>query len=230
MLNLADMFHEEVGKDIQAQYLQTRSDYMRVVRSWQDYCDTVAASTGSEAKSPWSQQQFTQPRTARYFEHFYEPWTHPADGVAYTVELARFVIPYGSQGIIRLLNQWVSGDYTVSDNWGNPFTGAAPDVYLWSLRLQPVDTLQAMGGRLITAQNRYPGLPYQDLPQWQYLWYMPHSPGANVNLVIPGGYCVRYFVRTDASQASNEVFGRIAGYWQPSEYNEHATRNAAKGF
>lgn len=225
-----ELYVSRARADIEDTYLPDAANYPKIIRRWQDYCNAFAAESTLESKAAEKQLQYSSARASRYWDHFFDRWTHPADGVAYTVELARFPVPVGGVAIVRQLNQWVSGGYTLSGNWGTPFTGAAPDNYLWSLRLVPLDTRGVLGAQYVNANNWLPGIPYQDLPQWQYLWYLPHSPGASVNLIIPGGYCLKFFVRTDASEVANEVMGRIAGYWHPTEYSDEASINVRKGY
>jgi hypothetical protein len=229
MPTIEETFQKQQEKDISGTVLPAASNFPRILKKFGEYNNAVAGVSGSEAKSPWEQQQFQQAKTAHYHDHFFDPYQIPDDGIARTIELAHFPVPVGSMGIIRKLNQWVNGDYTLSDHWGNPFTGAAPDDYLWILRLTPYENIVT---RLVYANTYIPGFPYPDLPEWRYLWFFPHASGSDLNLVVPGGYCLRLFVHVPAveDQDDQRVFGRIVGYWQSSEVNDSAGNNASKGF
>lgn len=228
MPTLEETFKTVVAKDIEDKLLPDAPNFPNLVNRFADYCNTMAATTGSEAKSPWQQTQFQQPKTARYQDHFFDFFTQATDGITRTVELARFPVPVGQIGIVRKINQWVSGEYTESDNWGTPITGAWPDTLTWYLRLS---NYQALGNREIIVSTRLPGMPYPDLPQWTYLWFMPHAPANDVNLVVPGGYILRFFVNMPGIQEGDEsVLGRLVGYWQSTEVSNYAGANAAKGF
>lgn len=221
-----EIFDARTAEIIEEQYLPNAANYKEVLRHFDTFTKTIEQVPGTAIKSPYLQNQFEQPATAHYYDHFFDVWTHPGDGLPYNVELARFDVQVNAIGIVRKINQWVSGNYTRSDNWGNPVTGAAPDAYLWSLRLC---NLPVAGGR-VADQNPLPGRPYPDLPQWQYLWFFPHAAGSDLNLVIPGGYSLRFFVSVPASQDRDDVMGRIIGFWQSSEYSPEAGFNARKGF
>ena len=228
MLTLEDIFHSVVAKDIKNSLLPNASDFPNLLKRFGTYCNTVATVSGSEARSPWQQTQFQQPKTAHYQDHFYDPYTLPADGITRTVELARFPVPVGQIGLVRKINQWVNDDYTESDNWGSPVTNAWPDNLTWYLRLS---NYQALGNREIIQSTRIPGIPYPDLPQWTLLWFLPHAPANDVNLVVPGGYILRFFVNMPGTQERDEmVLGRLVGYWQSSEVSSAAGFNAAKGW
>jgi len=224
-------------KDFWSQELTSFFDQYRKVgyeqypaqyQAWQKFLNFQAQDGASEAKDPRRQDLFEQPATAHYHDHNFDPWPHPGDGQAYTVELARFPVPHGSIGIVRKINQWVSGDFTISNHWGNPFTGTDVDDYIWSLRLVPFDGTQA--ARWIDTSPVFPGRPYPDLPQWQYLLFLPHASGSDVNLVVPGGNILQLLCRTTALQERDEIWGRLVGYWQRSEYAIESSYNVKKGF
>lgn len=197
-------------------------------QAWQKFLNFQAIDGASEAKDPRRQDLFEQPATAHYHDHYFDRWSHPGDGQAYTVELARFPVPQGSIGIVRKINQWVDGGFTVSDHWGNPFTETDVDDYVWHLRLVPFDGTQA--AQYVSTSPVLPGRAYPDLPHWQYLWFLPHAAGSDVNLVIPGGNVLHFFVRTTALQERDRLFGRLVGYWQRSEYAVESMYNSRKGF
>lgn len=225
---IEESFQIQEAKDIQHTLLPSASNFPAILRKFGDYCNAVSEVSGSEAKSPWHQTQFQQPKTAHYQDHFFAPYTMPTDGIARTIELARFPVPVGQIGLVRKINQWVNGEYTDSDNWGNPVTNAWPDTLTWYLRLS---NYAALGPRAVIQSTYLPGFPYADFSQWTLLWFLPHAPANDVNLVVPGGYILRFFVNVPGIQEGEEiVLGRLVGYWQSSEVNESAGFNASKGF
>lgn len=227
-MNFESLWKHQQDISLSDSILPESVDFVSIYGEWKAALAEHASAGILESKSAYRQNQWQSPATAHYFDVNWEPWEHPGDALPYTVELARVLIPRGSIGVVRLLNQWVSGDFTTSTNWGNPFTGTDVDDYIWSLRLVPFDGQQAP--RLISAQQFMPGYSYPDLPQWRYLLYLPHNAGQEVNLVVPGGYSLELFVRTTALETRDEVWGRLAGYWQSSEYAVESGFNARKGF
>jgi len=172
--------------------------------------------------SPWLYQQssWQLPATRRYVQSRHPPVTpsiQPDPAQDWMVELARFPVSYGSIGIVKSLEQYVSQGqdiYTLSQHWGNPFVSPVP--IAWYLRLSPIGQLRAawvnyQGASVI--ENYLPGIPYSDLFRTDEIWFPAAScSAANVHLVVPGGYFLRIFAVVDGSQGdSMSVACKLAG-------------------
>lgn len=225
-----NVFAIEIARKMQLKPLGRAANFPKTLKQWESSIDKhINAGGAFELKAASRQHQFQNPSTAHYFDRYFEPWTHPVDGNDYTVELARFAVPTGQIAIVKKLFQWVSGDNCRADDWGNPFKGN-PDIddIIWHLRLDPYLGLQP--ARLVSLAPFLPGIPYADLPEIQYLWYVPQAAASDLNLVIPGGFMLRFIARIPSQQTALQAMGRLVGYWQATEYSVEAGFNARKGF
>jgi hypothetical protein len=160
--------------------------------------------------SPWLQKQssWQLPATRRYVQSRFPPITpsvQPIPGANWMVELSRYPVAYGSIGIIKSLEQFVSQGqslYSTSVNWGNPF--ALGIDLSWYLRLSPYARLNDpwinVSGAGVTP-DRLPGFAYDDLSRTDDIWFPASSCSTtNVHLVIPGGYYLRVVAIVAANQ------------------------------
>lgn len=181
--------------------------------------------------SPWLHQQssWQLPTTRRYVQSRHPPvvpTVQPDPTQNWMVELARYPVAYGSIGIIKSLEQYVSqGEelYTVSQHWGNPFVSDVP--IRWYLRLSPISQLGAAWINyqgISVIENYLPGTPYVDLARTDDIWFPAAScSAANIHLVIPGGYILRVFCMIDGSQGEAvSVACKLAGTVQLETNNE----------
>lgn len=221
------LFDAEIKRKRDLLLLKNACDFPAIMHYWQRTQKTFEETGYKEYKDPSAQNRYQNPATAHYQANAFDFWTHPMDA-DYTVELARFAVPYGGIGVIRRLYQWVSGFCEATD-WGNPVKGNADvDSIEWFLRVEQFTG--ALPARLISPSPALPGAPYDDLNHIRYLWFMPHSGDSQVNLVVPGKSLVRFVARCPIPQVEYRIMGRLAGYVQSSEYNNAAGFNASKGF
>jgi len=101
--------------------------------------------------SPWiGQQSSWQLPTTRRYQQSVSPSDQPITQVFptenWSVELARWPVPFGSLGIIKSFEQYLAGVniqgnvvYSESQSWGNPFPLATR--FEWYLRLSPIQYL-----------------------------------------------------------------------------------------
>jgi hypothetical protein len=181
--------------------------------------------------SPWLGQQssWQLPTTRRYLQSKQPPAgapsTQPNPALDWMVELSRYAVPYGSVGIIKSFEQYVSSGgtvYTVSENWGNPF--ASPSV-TWFLRLSHISKQAApwinVSG-LSAIRDYLPGTAYNDFEHSEDVWFPAgSSSSSNIHLPIPGGFVVRLIAIVDATQSAVSIAAKLAGTTQ-SETNQDA--------
>lgn len=184
----------------------------------------------SLVKSPWlGRQSLWQLPTTRRYNQSREPQNAPLtqpSTAAWMVELARFLVPYGSIGIIKSFEQYVSQDQTVlsrSMYWGDPFVVSG---LRWYFRLSP-DTLNAAPWLNVSGVSAIPdylpGIPYDDLGNTDDLWFPAgSSASANIHLPIPGGKMLRVICLVAASETASTVACKLAGTIQ-SETNRDAS-------
>lgn len=181
--------------------------------------------------SPWLQKQssWQLPATRRYVQSRFPPTTpsvQPNPAQNWMAELARYPVPYGSIGIIKSLEQYVSQGFqlhSTSANWGNPFSLGIP--ISWYLRLSPYARLNDAWVNVSGAgavPNLLPGFAYDDLSRTDDIWFPASSCSTtNVHLVIPGGYYLRVVVIVGANQGDAvSVACKLAGSVQLETNNE----------
>jgi hypothetical protein len=180
--------------------------------------------------SPWLQKQssWQLPATRRYSQSRFPPSvpsTQPNSALDWLVEVARYPVPYGSIGIVKSLEQYVSQGqsvYSASASWGDPFAMGSP--IRWYLRLSKISHLgdpwlSVSGASAIP--DRLPGIAYDDLSRTDDIWFPAAScAGANIHLVIPGDYVLRAFCLVGASQDAVSVALKLAGSVQIETNNE----------
>lgn len=171
--------------------------------------------------SPWLEQQssWQLPTTRRYIQSktpsvVPSVQTDPAQN--WMIEIARLPVPYGSVGILKSFEQYVSqGDnvLTGSENWGNPFPSSVS--IRWFLRLS---SLSKVGGSWINSSggsaisDYLPGTPYDDLPQSDGVWFpASSSASSNIHLPIPGGQVLRLICLVGSSETAVRIAGKLAG-------------------
>lgn len=210
--------------------LRNAADFPAVLKSWEKTQLRFFEQGGyADRKYATRETIFQNPATAHYKDVFFEPWDNQGVLIDMTVELARFSVTDRSTGIVRRICQWIEG-FTGINDWGNPITGnAVVDGIVWHLRLTPYKG--DLEPRLVSPDPFLPGVPYPDLPQFRYLWYMPNTYGQEVNLVVPSGQSLKLIARMPAPGQTNfQTLGRMVGYWQSSEYPIESSANARKGF
>lgn len=181
--------------------------------------------------SPWLQKQssWQLPATRRYVQSRFPPITpsvQPNPAQDWMIELSRYPVTYGSIGIIKSLEQYVSQGqslYSTSTNWGNPFALGIP--ISWYLRLSPYARLNDAWVNISGAgasANLLPGFAYDDLSRTDDIWFPAASCSTtNVHLVVPGGYYLRVVVIVGANQGDAvSVACKLAGSVQLETNNE----------
>lgn len=181
--------------------------------------------------SPWlgKQSSWQLPQTRRYKQSrapSINAVVQSNPGVDWMVELARYPVPFGSVGIIKSFEQYLSEEETihsVSSAWGNPF----PSVPVrWFFRLSPVSRASAAwidvsGASAIV--DYLPGIPYNDFSDSNGLWFPAgSSSSANIHLVIPGAHVLRVIaIVSSSSQTAVSIAAKMTGTTQ-IELNDDA--------
>lgn len=181
--------------------------------------------------SPWLGQQasWQLPTTRRYLQSKQPPAggpsVQPNPALDWMVELARYAVPYGSVGIIKSFEQFLSSGgtiWTASEYWGNPH--ASPAVQ-WFFRLSPISKQAApwinVSG-LSAIRDYLPGTAYNDFEASTDVWFPAgSSASSNIHLPIPGGFVIRLIAIVGATQSAVSVSAKLAGTVQ-SETNADA--------
>lgn len=183
-------------------------------------------------RSPWLGQQssWQLAATRRYQSSRFPPGAPLAQPVSdedWCVEIARWPCPAGSVGIIKSFEQFFSrislgGEnvYTTSANWGNPYPTYPNSLGVrWYFRLSP---LRLIDGRwrnvsgLSAIPEYLPGIPYDDFPWTDDLWFpAASSSSANIHFPVPGGHFLRVIAIVAGSQeTSARISAKIAGSLQ----------------
>jgi len=175
------------------------------------------------------------PRSLHYVDSSRGRVVHPSESAPFpqwTVELARFDVPRGAVGVIKMFQQYLAQGailqdpafvYTQSSRWGIPgpwYTGISnpiTDQGVWHFRLIP--NTHPIGDWISQTGNfPIPGVPYTDFPQESGLWWPAgSSPCGHVHWLIPSGYTLRVFYVTPAQSARLEVAAKLSGWVQSNE-------------
>lgn len=147
-------------------------------------------------------------------------------------ELARFVVPAGNVGIVKQIQQYVRripALIPVTMSGGLPFELERLEVFInWHLRLDAlkpggwcgtVNTNSLMPNSLYfdSPSGYLPGLPFtdHDLAVTPFLrWPWTDVDSGNVDLLVPGGYALRFFADYWEGLSDIYIAGRLSGYWQ----------------
>lgn len=214
-------------------------DYPQLVRMpVLDYSDRVFRQTGTPNTSQ-VQNAGVSPKSIRYRDSSRGRQVHPSTAAPYlewSVELARFRVPYGYVGIVKGFEQYLAQKeelenpafvYTQNSRWGIPgpwHTGIneISDSGVWHFRLRAITRndppwWNAIGGRSL------PDLPYTDWPEERNLWWPAGSCASqNIHLIIPAGHMLRVIYRTPAQDVRLEVAAHLKGYIQSDRIAEMA--------
>jgi hypothetical protein len=197
---------------------------------------TWAESQHIEGASPQTFEAHENPHSQRWQESIYPGIAMAQSDQYWALEIARFMVPMGSVGYVRFLDQVLNdaaGNIFPSNQfyWGSP-TFVHPDVdnCRWYLTLDFFDGTQPGRFQLTSAapftSSSLPGMPYPDLHEIPGLWYPAHAPRDMLKLIVPGNRMLRFFFFTPPVTNYRWVgSGRLAGYTQ-STYNREATENA----
>jgi hypothetical protein len=159
------------------------------------------------------------------------------------LEVARFVVPYGSTGFIERIEQYghvvdEQGEervFSASPVWGVPYQqlSLGTNQLRWYLRLVPM----RRGGTVL--QRRWyqanttfiPGIPYRETPQIDGWWYPAGSPACRVRWIVPGDYALCLLVHVyRPAEGGKPVYltGSLAGWTQGngSTFGSGGARNS----
>jgi hypothetical protein len=192
------------------------------IDKYQSIFDSMTAQWRSTVeKSPWlyQQQSWQLPTTRRYVQSRHPvsgKLTQPNASLSWMAEIARFVVPYGSVGIIKSFEQYVAqGEtvYTTSAHWGNPFPLSSS--ISWFFRLSHIHLLGNpwinVSG-LSAIPDYLPGISYDDFARSDDLWFPAcSSSSSNIHLPIPGGQFLRLIVLVGTSQTPVSISAKLAG-------------------
>lgn len=182
------------------------------------------------------QSTWQQPRTRRHQVSNAPstlPVTQTSPTLPWLVELARWPVSYGSFGLVKGVEQYLShpelqGQVILSTSpyWGDPWPLGLSQSIEWHFRLSPIyqgglPWVTLTGPQAIV--DRIPGQPYDDLPVSDGLWYAAGgNTAANVHLPVPGGQILRVFLRVGAQSADSPLsaFCRLTGTTQVETSSE----------
>lgn len=125
------------------------------------------------------------------------PWTIP--GSFWRVELARFAVPHNQQGILRSIEQYLGffnlqGLISSIVDPRNPFADIDNSITgIWKFRLERYynnDNVVWISEE--NPVNPLPGLPFEDMPETDNIWF-PVGSSRFHHILIPGGYILRAF-------------------------------------
>lgn len=190
----------------------------------------------TEQQNPHTFELWQSPQSQRWQENVLGLVEQPDMANWYAAELARFVVPKGQAGFVRVLDQVlndVDGNYYPSNReyWGSPhFVTSDVDNCRWYLTLDFFDGLQPPPFTYVSAvpfaSDILPGEPYPDLHEIPGLWYPAQGPRDALKLICPGNRMLRLFFFTPPTDVFRwQALGRLAGYLQ-STYNRDAEQNA----
>jgi len=185
-------------------------------------------------KEPKQRELWTSSQSRRFQTSHLPTEQCPDIRYPWAIEVARFAVPEGEIGFIKHIEQIVNdvdGNYypTNVQYWGSPrFVVADVDDIRWYLTLSyfsgtfpPRFNVNAA----TVTPNALPGQPYPDLCEIDSLWYPAHN-NVELNLIIPGGYCLRMFCITPICTTFTwEIGGRLSG-WTQSTWSGEALNNA----
>lgn len=191
------------------------------------------AAAGLPNKDIRLSETWTNPRTARIYEHYFDPYEQNADLEAALVEVARFPVPFGELGIVKRLDLSLSDQRTDPPTYPTAPYSAVDDFYdvLWHLRLQPFTGSLPPRGIAGPVIPNLPGFAHPDLPQIQYLWYdsVGEMNSTGFSLIVPQAHILRVFVQFPNSSTHRiTCIGRIRGYKQRTDTPPSAL-NAQQG-
>lgn len=180
---------------------------------------------------------YPEPQTQRYMEDV-QSWVGVDQANSSVVELARLAVPVGSVGFLKSIEQFINdsdSDFypTSSELWGLPFQNEPElEACTWFLRLQPYTGImparinQTIAAPITDFEPYLPGRPFEDLPHFTDIWYPPHCASKMPNIVIPGGFVLRFFFTSPpAVKFRWRVAGRLRGIYQSATCAE-ARHNA----
>jgi hypothetical protein len=196
----------------------------------------VDSPQATDPQNPHTAELWQSPQSQRWQESVLGVVEQPDTENWFAGEIARFVVPKGHVGFVRVLDQVlndVQGNYYPSNReyWGSPhFVIADVDDCRWYLTLDYFDGLQPPPYIYASAvpflSDILPGEPYPDLHEIPGLWYPAHGPRDALKLICPGNRMLRLFFYTPPTTVYRwQALGRLAGYVQ-STYNRDAETNA----
>jgi hypothetical protein len=175
--------------------------------------------------SPWlyKQSSWQLPTTRRYLQSRQAPSTplvQPDATLDWLVELARFPVSYGSVGIIKSFEQYVSQEgttWTENSHWGNPYPSGVS--VRWFLRLSPLSKVASPWVNVTGASaipDYLPGMTYDDFSESRGIWFPAGSPAAsNIHLIIPGDRVLRILAIVTATvQTPVTISAKLSGTTQ----------------
>jgi hypothetical protein len=194
-----------------------------------DVIDSV--KHGLPNKNTSLSETWTNPKTARFYEHSFRGYQQAENMQSARVELARWVVPYGQLGIVKRIDTYMFDGTTVPPTYPPSPWSALPDFYdvRWILRLEPfVGTVQA---QLVDSpiSSALQGWPHPDIPQIEDYWYSPNEPNNAIGLsiIVPQAHQLRLYAQIPNTTTHRiSVIGRLRGYRQrtdsaPSAINAH---------
>lgn len=174
-------------------------------------------------KNPWlgMQSSWQLPTTRRYLQRRNPPITpsvQPNAALDWLVELARFPVAFGSIGIVKSFEQYVTDGettYTSQEFWGAPYPSFS---IRWFFRLSALSTLGSpwINSTGTSAIPDYlPGDSYDDFSESNGIWFPAGSPSsANIHLPVPGGRVVRLLAIVSGTQTALTIGAKLAGTTQ----------------
>lgn len=222
-------FREEIKRGTIPAPAWMRRGSSRFLRWFKDQPDRWRTSGADE---PDFLSTLENPRTLRYQQGGGGVFNHPQeegpDWVPWQVEIARFVVPYGSVGLINSFEQHLhdlfSGNvWTSIGNWGNA-VGPFGVYWGWVFRLDTFDgTVKPWLNTIVPTS--WPGVAFPDLPEESGLWFKVDAAHLPVRWTVPGGYQLRVFFASGlVEKVRFSVACKVRGVLQ-SAYSGEARAN-----
>lgn len=204
-----------------------------------DYCEEIFRETGTRNTADL-ENAGTSPKSIRFRSTSRGRIIHPTTSAPYpawSVELCRFVVPFGKVGIVKGFEQYLAqlaeGQnpafvYTQNSRWGIPgpwHTGLSneiSDAGTWHFRLRGISRTMPPWWNNLGA-GTLPDIPYTDFAHETGLWWPAGSAASqDTHMIIPAAHMLRVFFETPAQSVRLEVAAKLRGYVQSDRTPETA--------
>jgi len=149
-----------------------------------------------------------------------------SDDFLTTIELARFVVPRGSVGIITSINQVANAQniydetedpFTRLENWGQTWINDILGDISWHFRIERY--YGYLPDRYLSNHiEQLPGVAWSELTDTDYLWFKTDTNhSSTLRAIVPGNFMIRMFARVPNPPDLRTLYqlqGRLFGFVQ----------------
>lgn len=211
-----------------------------------EHCERIFEQTGT-ANTADLENAGASPKSIRFRSMSRGRQVHPSTSApfaAWTVELARFIVPFGKVGVVKGFEQYLAQEaddpnpafvYTQNSRWGIPgpwhtgLTNEITDAGKWHFRLKVISRTAPSWWNLLGA-GTLPDLPYTDFAHETGLWWPAGSDASqNTHMIIPGGHMLRVFFETPAQSVRLEAAAKLRG-WVQSDRTPETSYNVRTNY